>query len=390
MDSFAIDPIYTPTLWSIYNGNNSAVMTNFHAYNRTNICEGIALLGNMPKNSQLKDGYNNGYNFSYSLPNLFKSSLNDNAQTTFLHPNTKEFYYRNITHGSDGIGFDNAFWIGDYGGEQEFSWGQWVSDLEFTNYFIDYIMPQDSRFLTFFSSMSTHGPYTNERENLADLYVEFDNKIEEYKDWFTANTDFIFPEDETTYQMFRNYKVGTIDFDNTVNNLINQLEARGLSENTSIVFFADHNAYYHDFTYTMKGIDKTDFSNIEINHIPAFIYSPKLYGNNQGVKIDVSCSTYDILPTICQLYGLESNINLFQGNSIFSEEIKNSIFVSHLGGIFDDKIYSRNLNDLYYKTNDITETDIQRFKYAGNKFIEKQSIIELIYKNGINGTKSKY
>ena len=55
LDSYALDPVNTPTLWKLSQGYNSIVMDNFYARNRTNNREGIVLLGSMPKNISIKD-----------------------------------------------------------------------------------------------------------------------------------------------------------------------------------------------------------------------------------------------------------------------------------------------------------------------------------------------
>ncbi len=385
-DIFAIDPIYTPTLYRMYNGWNSIALKNFKAKNRTNNSEGITLLGSMPKNCSIKDAYTNGYTFDYSLPHLFKRGGDENVVTTYIHQNVETFYDRNYTHGIDGIGFDELFTYEDYTGDQVmYSWGDWVQDYEFTSNAIDKLLPTDKRFLTFFSTMSTHGPYTFERKNFKNEYEIYDANLEEYKIWL-EEAGMVYPSDEYNQKLLRNFKIGTIDLENTIVNFISELEKRGLSDNTSILLFADHNAYYHDLCYTMKGFKKSDISHPEANHIPAMIYSPKFAGE-EGIIIEDFCNTYDLLPTICDLYGLESNKNLFSGYSVLSDDIINSFFSSHLSGMFKDNIYSLNISDTYIRGDNVTEEDIIRFKENAIEFYNKQAIREIIYNNGINGTK---
>lgn len=385
VDLFAIDPVYTPTLYKIFNGWNSVALKNFHAKNRTNNSEGIALLGSMPKNSLIKDAFMNGYQFDYSLPHLFKRSGDENVVTTYIHPNRKTFYDRNITFGSTGIGFDYMLTQEEYTGDQiKYKWGDWIQDCDFVKSLIDYILPQDKRFYTHFSSMSTHGPYTFERKNFTEEYKVYDENLDAYKVWL-EEAGFVYPKDQYTQDLLRNFMVGTIDFENTINYLLDELDKRGLAENTSILFYTDHNAYYEDLCFLMRGIKKSDVSHPEANHIPAMIYSPKLVGE-KGMVIDDFCNTYDLLPTICDIYGLESNDNLFSGYSVFSKDIKDSFFSSHLSGMFKDDIYSINISDIYIRGESITEEEINRFRENAIEFYDKQAIREVIYFNGINGT----
>lgn len=386
IDLFGIDPVYTPTLYKMYyEGENSITLKNFRARNRTNNSEGITLLGSMPKEKTIYDAYQAGYNFDYSLPRLFKMA-GDDAITTFVHPNYASFYDRNITHSKDGLGFDRLVMYEDYNGQQKMdSFGDWILDEEFVSNVIDKFLPTEQRFLTYFSTLSTHGQYTTNRKYFENHYKIYDEKVDEYKAWL-SEMGFVYPEDEHSQYILKNYKVGTIDLENTINLILDELEKRNLSQNTSILMFADHNAYYHDLCYSMRDIEKSDFANTDVFNIPAMIYSPKFAGE-EGVVIDAFTNTYDLLPTICQLYGLEQNTNLFLGHSILSEAIKDSFFASHLGGMFTDKIFSQNIKDVYILDQSVTEDDINRFKDNAINYFTKQSILETIYKNGINGTK---
>lgn len=386
LDTFAIDPINTPTLWKMSQGYNTVVFENFRARNRTNISEGATLIGSMPKSFYILDAYNAGYEFDYSLPKVFKDAGDENVVTTYVHSNIWSFYDRDITHTENAIGFDEKYTIEDYDGEQKFeNFGSWINELSFTQNLIDKIMPTDTRFLTYFTTVATHGPYTDDNKYFDKYYQTYDQNFEEFAKWQEENTNFVMPTNESDLQIYRRYKSQVIDFDRTVEYLLTQLENRGLNENTSILFFADHNTYYHDLTYKIKGIEKSDFSNTEVNHIPMMLYSEKLTDEN-GVKIDAFCNTYDILPTLCDLYGMESNRNLYLGYSIFSSDIKNSLFASHLGGIFTDNIYSQNISKVYILEEGVSEENVENFKENANKFYRKQEYAEVIYKYGINGT----
>lgn len=386
VDTFAFDPYNTPTLWKLYQGYHSVVFQNFRARNRTNISEGVTLLGSMPKNTMMLDMYNKNYQFAYSLPNLFKSAGEENVVTRYFHPNTEKFYDRYITHNSDGIGFDETFFIEDYTGLQVQNYfGDWISDLDYTQNLMDKILPKDQRFLSYITTLSTHGPYTEDNPKFKDYYDIFDSNLENFTKWHKDNTNFVMPNNDSDFQLYRRYKSQVIDFDKMVENLINELDERGLSQKTSILFYADHNAYYHDLTYKIKGVEKEDFSNTEVNHIPMFLYSPKI-ADEQGVNISDFCNTYDILPTLCDLYGMDSNNNLFQGYSIFGASIKNSVFSSHLGGIFTDNIYSQNIAQIQTLDEDVSSEDVERFKRNASKYYEKLEHLEIIYGNAINGT----
>lgn len=390
LDWFAIDPYNTPTLYRLAGGDDTIVFKQFYGRNRTNISEALTLLGFVSKNYMLKTAVNSGYDFSYSLPNLFKSASGDeNVTTSYFHANDKTFYSRNDTHGVNGVGFDNLYFADSYTGEQEFGgFYHWIEDVEFTSNLMDEFLPTDSQFLTYYATITTHGPYDYEQRYLGDCYQEYDDNFEKFKTWFVENTDFIFPTDDETLELFRHYKSAMIDLDNTVANILNEIDERGLLDNTSVLLFADHNSYYSNLCYRLKGVEKTEFSNTYVNNIPMFLYSPKLfklYGDNFDEVENTYCNTYDILPTICDLYGLASNKNLYQGYSVFSDEIENSLFVSNLGGMFTKDIFSFNISNLYVVGDDVSQLDKEKFKVNANKYWKKQEYIEVILKHGING-----
>ena len=92
------------------------------------------------------------------------------------------------------------------------------------------------------------------------------------------------------------------------------------------------------------------------------------------------------MPTICDLYGLAYNKSLLFGYSVFSDEIENSFFASHLNGMFTNNIYSMNITDVFVVGDSVTEEEIDRFRENANKYFKKQEELEIIYTNGINGT----
>ena len=392
LDWYGIDPYLTPTLYSLAYGKdeNALGFSNFYGRNRTNISEGITLLGSMPRNTLLYNAKSKGYTFDYTLPKLFKSTAtNLVTKTQYVHENTDTFYSRNVTHGQDGIGFDEIYSWEDYTGDYDFSWKHWVEDYEFSQNKIDRMFPTDcDRFLTYYTTISTHGPFTKDQPNLEKYYSVIDANWDRLSLWMndTEGGNYPLPAgDELAIKMFKRYKAGIIDFDRTIKMWIEELKERGLHEKTTILFFADHNSYYSNLCYRMKGVKKTDFSNTYINNIPLFIYSPHLAKENGNGINDVYCNTYDVLPTICDLYGMPTNDTLFQGYSIFSDNIKDSLFSSNLNGMFTKDIFSLNISDIYLPNGDVSKEEIERFKINANRFYQKQAILEKIYANGING-----
>ena len=67
---------------------------------------------------------------------------------------------------------------------------------------IDNMLPESDRFLTFFSSLSTHGPYTYDNPYFEEYYNLLASNFEEYSAWLNSNTDFIIPDNESDFELF--------------------------------------------------------------------------------------------------------------------------------------------------------------------------------------------
>lgn len=167
-----------------------------------------------------------------------------------------------------------------------------------------------------------------------------------------------------------------MDLDVGLNRLVYELSESDELNNTTFIFYADHNAYYNDITYNIKNVGKGEYWNTSLHNIPFFIWSGSCmdlnveniyegltYSNPYdgvyfdsaydgefyyaidhtvkdpigGVRIQKYCNSLDILPTMLDLLGFDFNTNLYQGVSVFKEG--SSGFVSREVGMFNDKFY---------------------------------------------------
>lgn len=393
-DWYAISPVYTPTLYALSTGtykgpdgnqaNSGYAFHNFYGRNKTNISEGIAFLGNMPRQQMLVSYQNDeGLCAPYSLPNLLRQEAKDTDTTyksNYLHTYISTFYNRHITY--DKLGFDDMYCVDNvYNPNPIDFFNDWISDEDFFKDTIDYLLPTNvDRFFTQFTSMSTHGSYRHDNSNYKKHKSFIESNFDDYKEYITQQTTFKIPSDSQMVDVLQHYLAGAVDFDRAISYLLEQMQARNLLDTTSIVMYADHNSYYDDLSVHMKGLSKNEFSEVEAYRIPFIIYSSKL-----GAGVDNTfCSTYDIYPTVCDLYGLPVNSAITQGNSIFSDEIENSIFVSFLSGIFTDEMYTTNIVDITKITDkDLSPEQVERFQQKAIDFYNRQDLIEKVWENNI-------
>ncbi len=380
---FGIDPILTPTLYDFMH-NQSVCFSNFYSRNPTNFSEDICLLGNTPNDYALsKIVKNPGITTPTSLPNLFKQ--NGYESVKFFHDYLGTFYSRKDVNTS--IGFDEVYALEDstlYNPNVKF--GEFVDDGDFIDACKEEFMPADKSFFSFFTSVSMHGPYTKENERFADYYDQVDLKYNDFCQYaMDMDLGYTLPAFESNeYKIFREYKAKTMALENMINVILDRLEnttdihGDKLIDTTTIVMFADHNAYYQDLSYKIKDIGEYDDTNKAYN-VPMVIFNKKLVAEENTTF----CNTYDLYPTLCDLYGFKFNRNLAQGHSIFAEDIKDSVFISSMASIFDEDYYSLTLRKIYdVKTGELEEREskLKKFKTNVSNFLKKQAYIETYYR----------
>jgi len=376
-DSFSIDPVFTPYLYSIKNGTGLATYyDNFYARNKTNISEEISLLGHIP-NDKLLSGYNSsvGLTTPYSLPNLFKQNAGDDSAVNYFHGYTKKFYDRE--HVNISLGFENVFAIEDCTLENKTKeFNDWILDSDYIDNMMDKFIPENKRFFSFYTTITTHGAYDYNNKHLSENLEIVDEKFELYEEYIDATGEFVIPKDKGDLKKFKHFKAACMDTDKMVQNIFERLEALDILDKTTVVMYADHNCYYSNLCYKVKDIPKDEFENTEIYHLPMIIYNDKVGG---GVD-HTFCNTYDIYPTICDLLNIEYTTALTQGYSLFSSDIEKSVFVSSLSGMYTNNLFTNNIDDVVVLDDTLTADDVKAFQSRIVDYYKKQECIELIYR----------
>ena len=379
MEWFAIDEFTTPELYKFIN-NEAISFNNNYSRNKTNISEQIALLGSVPNQYSLETVYNNvGINVPNSLPNLFKNSGYESVK--YFHNYLGKIYNRETMYNAENLGFDKVRTIEDYPeGYDKKYFGDFVSDSDYIASFLPEFMPRDKTFFSFYTTMSGHGPYAKQDIKLEANRNEFKNNYSKYqayassKGWQTPKID------TEEYYILEEYKARVKELERAFIQIMNYIETPGKSikDKTSIIMFADHNAYYSDMTSIVKGTNKYDKDKEQYN-VPLVMYcSDEKFSKGE---VNTFCNTYDLYPTICDLFGLNYNKSLTQGYSIFSSDIEKSVFVSYMSGMFDKDCFALTSDEIIAKDSSIqTNASISRFKEKLNNFFTKQDFIDKYYK----------
>ena len=402
---YAINREYTPTLYAL--ASQGIAMTNYYARDKTNHSEAMSILGSYPSQADNSiaptltdpDGLLSN-DFAFSLPNILQES---GYTTNYFHANTGSYYAREDTF-AEPYGFDNAHFLDTMNRLSGYYSKNGFYDLDrdsevISQYLSEFEMQstEDEAFFTMMMTITSHGHYNDLIEHgdyTADLSDEQKAKrssdyttkgLEPYyeringfpstyiDDKFAIQAD---DSDSDVYLRYKRFQAGMMDLDVGVNRLISDLQSKGELDNTTFVFYADHNAYYTQQSYFIKDIPTNEYWNTAHYNIPFFIwsgncmnlsvdgslYSGMTYTNTDtdvasaytgayyydishtasenigGVKIEKYCNSFDVLPTILDLLGYDYNLNLYHGVSVFKEET--SVFISREAGMFNDYIYS--------------------------------------------------
>lgn len=317
LNNFPIDEEMTPTLYKM--ATEGIYFDNYYAplyQGSTSDSEFISQTSMVPSMSDGVTCYAYGDNYyPYALANLFK---NDDYSTDSFHSSFASYYNRELFHVS--LGFDKFYGIEDLSIEYPpfFQNGtDWIEDSILFNYSLNKTNTND-KFYDFIISASGHMPYVYRDENDYNLY-EINN-----------NTRFKDLSEET-----KNYLACQMNLDKGLNQLLIDLEDRGILNDTIIVVYGDHYPYgVTDSVAVGEVLDDVVYG-YEKNRVPFVIYDPS--GNTEAQTIHTLGCTFDIYPTLCNLFGLDYTNAFVMGNDLLGDNKHEVTFMD--GSILTDNFY---------------------------------------------------
>lgn len=322
MDDYLVNDKVTPTMYKMmqHGFNFTNHYSPGYVTGDTANTEFIANTGIYPNINKLSPNYayvDNSYPFS--IANLFK---NNGYITNSFHRSFGFIYNRSEMHIS--LGYNNYHNYSDMGISDE--------NLDLDTYIIkdgyDKII-NNERFFSFIITYSPHSPYTYDK-------IECQSNLTEIKEIYSLL------EDE---ELLCSYSAAR-ETDNMFKLLLENLEKDKLLDDTIIVAFSDHP------NHLLVREDETELLNKTI----FFIYDKNMDKN----EINTITSSINILPTVINLFGIETNyiypgydaLNYNNGYVIFKDytyyDGKN---INNLTKeMYDDIKYSANLLvSNYYK-----------------------------------------
>ena len=290
-NSIAVSEELTPTLYKMV--NSSFVFNNYYSpvFLSTTGGEFQATTGLIPTQEILKVWKNKTPKISYALGHQFnKLGYDVNA----FHNWTYSYYQRDKTMPTLGYGK----YLGCRNGlEKEMKCGWLPSDIDM----MEVTVPKYSaseHFMTYYISVSGHAPYN----------FGGGNSIAKKNKSLVANL----PYDDAT----KAYLATQIEFDRSIEKLINKLQEAGKLDDTVIVITGDH------YPYTLTLDEVNSISSYKRDDVVEINRSNLIIWNNAMIdKVEVNKvgSQVDVLPTLLNLFGIDYDSRLIIGKDILSD-----------------------------------------------------------------------
>ncbi|MGM9972101.1 MAG: LTA synthase family protein [Anaeroplasmataceae bacterium] len=387
-----------PNLWNFY--DNSYVMTNYHAREKTDISENYSILGSYPMGTYINyDYYEN--TLPQSMPNMLRNAYKDNFTSQYFHNGNESFYnrYQSVY----GLGFDEFYaseQMEEFGYTNYMEDGERNLDSEMIEVCKDKMFPTDKKFYTEITTITMHGMYSKKRNNLEALGY--------YKILADNGLDIDSPDITEEEFVFISYLACAMETDKAIGLVLSELEKRNLLDCTTIVLFGDHQGYYEGLSNYVKDISsesqalEDNYNYMDLYRVPMMIYDTKLfnYVTNNGTNLNARfnnkfSSSCDIVPTLLDLLGIKYYSNIYYGNSVFSNT-ESLVYSRGYGYFLDNYSYFYNINSFSYINPIVKEKfgSIEAYKDSlkarGDILIEKIRYVDIAFKMDYFGTTTNY
>ena len=309
-DDWMVNEKVTPTMYEMMHHGFNFVNHYSPGYvtGDTANTEFIANTGIYPSINKLSPNYayvNNTY--PYSIANIFK---NNGYTVNSFHRSNGFIYNRANMHIS--LGYEKYYNYSEMGISDE--------NIDLDRYIIKngykYIVSSD-KFMSFIITYSPHDPYSYDK-------IECSLNIDEIKKLYPNVTN---EEELCSYSSSR-------ETDNMFKLLLENLKKNDLLEDTIIVAFSDH----RNKDISLNGEDE------KLNKTVFFIYDYSMKEN----KIDTITSSVDILPTVLNVFGIDSKY-VYAGNDALNNKDGYVIFKDYT--YYDGKDVKPLSKDLYEVVN---------------------------------------
>ena len=313
-----------------------------------------------------------------STPKLLKEK---GYYTFSMHANNADFWNRRTMHES--LGYDRFFSKTDYKVTSDNTIGLGLSDKDF-----------------FSQSISKIEKINNNKDNWYGVMIMLTNHtpfsdVEKYGDFAVDIKETITKEDGTTEEVSYPYMEGTklgnyfksIHYaDGALGGFIEELDSKGLLDNTVLVLYGDHdgrlpksdyNRLYNYDKETNTILDKEDPNYKEYDSyqyeldrkVPFIIWTKDMAGTELNQEVTNVMGMYDVMPTLGNMLGFYNKYQL--GHDIFNIK-ENNIVVFPNGNWVTNKMYYNSQKEEYLSLSNevISEEEIVENSSYANKLLD--------------------
>lgn len=301
---YAIDEELTPTLYKLT--HEGFVFNNFYQPDWTLSTTG----GEFAVTTGLIPNWYNGGKLGAPLLSVQKSMpitlaklfAAEGYAVPAWHNHTYTYYHRDEYLGNFGYDYHGI------GNGLELPSDLWPnSDLEMmeatADSYIDGYVKNGTPFHAYYMTVSGHGYYSwggnaMSRKHRAEVEAKYPDLSETCQAYLACN----------------------MELDLALECLVDKLEAAGIADDTLIVMTGDHYPYLMvtdegDFYNELRGFEDTESDTSRYRNT-LLMWSGCI---EEPIVVDAPCYTPDIVPTMCNLFGLDYDSRLYSGRDIFAE-----------------------------------------------------------------------
>ena len=295
IDSFLLTPSYMPNLYAVQQESVDFInsYTPLYLTAGTFGTEFLSQTGLIPPQSGVSTNVYVDNAFPTALPQLFRAA---GYSANSFHAASGAIYNRGKIHRN--LGFEAYHSYTDMGMED------YMLDSQMLNGFD--LMVSENPFYSYIITYSGHGPYDGSAPNISGPHLEA-AEAAVAASGITGSAENM---QELTLAVAH-----AMETDAFIGRLMRMLEEGGYLEDTAVIFYADHYCKYMTdpgFLMELKGVDKRNM----LCQTPFFIYSQDL----EPKKMENLVSSVDIYPTVCSLFGLNTDLRYYMGNDAFDGE----------------------------------------------------------------------
>ena len=285
-----------------------------------------------------------------SMFNLFN---NGGYTTNSFHNYNNNYYYRTVIHPN--MGSMNYYDANSLNIDYSTVYGKWASDEDLMQKYLETLDSQNlQKFMSYIITVTSHQPYSIS-SSYGDMYL----------DLFT---------DEDYSMDIKRYMSKLKVLDNALGILIEGLKERKILDDTVIILFGDHYPYGITLDHLNEVLDR-NLTNYENEKVLLLIFNSKL----EKTTISSYTSYINLLPTIANLFDLDYDPRLYQGEDLFSSDYNNIVVFYDMSWKNDLAYYNAASGKITYYT-DFTYTD-EEIKKINEMIYNKINTSSLAIKN---------